>query len=64
LYHMANCRPVWPTYALWQSGQISLYITDEEKSSGGWSLRVSILPKVWVVQKAILSSDRLKILVM
>jgi len=25
-----NCLPVCPTYALWQSGQVSLYTADRE----------------------------------
>jgi hypothetical protein len=48
--------PVCPTYALPQSGQVSLYAPDCEYGSWVWFLGVSSLPIVLFVQRAILSS--------
>jgi hypothetical protein len=65
LYCVWNHLPVCPTYVLWQSGQVNLYNPDKENlSREWWSLWVSKLPKLWVVQKAILSPVRLKMFVM
>ena len=56
LKRVANFLPVCPMYALWQSGQVSLYIPDLEYLSGGVCLWVSNLPIVFVVRKAIFRS--------
>jgi len=39
----AKLRPVWPTYALLQSGHVSLYAPDREYFSGGWGLGIRSL---------------------
>jgi len=51
-------------YALWQSGQVSLYTPDPENLSGWVCLRVSNLSMVLVVWKAIFGSVFLNSLVM
>ena len=53
-----------PTYALLQSGQVSLYTPDSENLSGVGFLWESSFPIVFVVRNAILSSVFLKRLVM
>jgi len=56
--------PVCQTYALLQSGQVSLYISDSENISGVGFLWESRFPIVFVLRNAILSSVSLKRLVM
>jgi hypothetical protein len=64
LYRVGNHLPVYPTYVLSQSGQISLQTSDRENLSWVWCLWVNRLPKVLVVRYAIFSSVRQKMLVM
>jgi len=56
--------PVCPTYALLQSGQVSLYIPDSENLLGVGFLWESIFPIMFVVRNAILRSVFLKRLIM
>jgi len=64
LKRVVNLLPVCPMYALWQSGQVSLYTPDPENLSGWVCLWVSNLSMVFVVRKAIFRSVFLKRLVM
>jgi len=64
LYREANLPPVCPIYALWQSGQVNLYIPDREYLSCGRSLWLSRLANVCVVRNAILRYILLKMFVM
>ena len=55
LNRVTKRRPVCPTYALLQSGQVNLYIPDRDYLSGLGSLWDSRLPVVFVVRNSILS---------
>ena len=61
---MVKRLSICPTYALLQSGQVSLYTPDSENLSGVGFLWESRFPVVFVVWNAILSSVFLKRLVM
>jgi len=61
---MAKRLPVCLTYALLESGQVSLYTPNSENLSGVGFLWESRFPLVFVVRNAILSSVFLKRLVM
>ena len=61
---MVKRLPVSPTYALLQSGQVSLYTPDSENLLGVGFLWESRFPIVFVVWNAILSSVFLKTFVM
>jgi len=64
LYRILKLLPVCPTYALWHSGQASLYTPDNENLSRGGLFCVSRFPMVLFVRKAILRSICLNMLVM
>jgi len=64
LNRVAKHLPVCLTYALLQSGQVSLYNPDSENLSGVGFLWESRFPMVFVVWNAILISVFLKRLVM
>ena len=49
LYRVVKGLPVCPTYALLQSGQVSLYTPDNENLSGARLICVSSLPIVLLV---------------
>jgi hypothetical protein len=64
LYRILKLLPVCPTYAFLHSGQVSMYSPDNENLSGGGLFCVSRFPTVLFVQKAILRSVSLNMLVM
>ena len=64
LYLVVKGLPVCPTYALLQSGQVSLYTPDNENLSGAGLVCESRFPTVLLVRNAILRSVRLSTLVM
>ena len=64
LKRVAKHLPVCLTYALWQSGQVSLFTPDTENLSGVGFLLESKLPIVFLVWNFIFMSVLLKIFVM
>jgi hypothetical protein len=63
LYRIVKDLPVCPTYALLQSGQVSLYTADSENLSVIGFFGIRMFLKVLLVRKAILSSACLNTLV-
>jgi len=64
LKRAAKRLPVCPTYALWQSGQVSLYTPDSENLSAVWFLQESKFSIVFLVRNIIFKSVFLKMFVM
>jgi hypothetical protein len=64
LYCILKLLPVCPTYAFLHSGQVSLYTPGNKNLSGGSLFHVNRFPMVLFVQKAILRSVCLNVLVM